>query len=290
MVTAPKGFAAGRVLSPGPHFVVFEASRARDARERAAHAGEGDPAAFVCKRLSKRWLRDESAWALLRSEARLLEKLGGGASPRLEAQGDDAHGPYVVMRKVEASPLAERIAAPPADRPAWAAKVAVAAFDALARIHEAADESGTLAVVHGDVRPENLALSGDAPAVTVLDFGLASWRDAPPRDTSTFRGSLAYAAPEAARGEPLDARADLFSLGVSLLEAAAGSRPRAAGSEAALLLAAAESPIDAWARAAAESLAIEVGAALEACVAYQREDRPASAREVLARLVLRRQA
>jgi serine/threonine protein kinase len=268
---APEGFSAGRVLSPGPHFVVFEVARGG--------------AAFVCKRLSTRWLRDESAWAGLRAEARLLETLAGMAAPGVETAGEDAHGPYLVMRRV-VEPILTTSSANvlPDARPAWLARAARASFDALARLHEARDAAGPLGVVHGDLRPENVAVAEDASSVTFLDYGLATWREAPPRDAGAFRGTLLYAPPEAARGEPLDARADLFSLAASLLEIAGGTPPRAVPNEAALLVRAAEEPIDDWARDAARGLELSAGAALAACVAFDRARRPATARDVLGML------
>jgi serine/threonine-protein kinase len=172
---------------------------------------------------------------------------------------------------------------------AWIARAARAALGALAAVHEATDEDGPLAIVHGDVSPANLAISDDASEALLLDFGLASGRKWPRARDGAFRGTLLYAAPEAARGDPIDARADLFALAASLLHAASGEAPRAhqghaigPAAFAALLASAAEEPVDAWAARASRPLeGAGYGAlarVLVACLAYGRDDRPASAR------------
>ena len=102
--------------------------------------------------------------------------------------------------------------------------------DALARAHAAG-------VVHRDVKPTNVMVAQDG-RVKVLDFGLARRRALPRQDDSTWSrdpteapeprglvGTLAYMAPEQALGEEVDARADVFGVGVVLYELVAGHRP-----------------------------------------------------------------
>jgi serine/threonine protein kinase/DNA-binding SARP family transcriptional activator len=91
--------------------------------------------------------------------------------------------------------------------------------DALSRAHH-------LGIVHRDLKPENVLIAGDgAPRLT--DFGMArlEWDDARLTQSSTLFGSPAYMSPEAVRGEELDARSDIWSLGVVLYELLAGRRP-----------------------------------------------------------------
>ncbi|MFH1810491.1 MAG: serine/threonine-protein kinase [Pseudomonadota bacterium] len=100
-----------------------------------------------------------------------------------------------------------------------AARILTEAARGLHHAHTLCDEQGQpLHVVHRDVSPQNLMITVDG-AVKVLDFGIAKSRD---RATATqqgiLRGKPAYMSPEQARGEPLDARSDIFSLGTVLFE------------------------------------------------------------------------
>ena len=96
--------------------------------------------------------------------------------------------------------------------------------------HRRRDEQGQpLGIVHRDVSPQNILLSWEGE-VKVTDFGIAKARDNLDQrpDESTVRqlkGKHAYMSPEQARSEPVDARSDIFSLGVALYEMLAGVNP-----------------------------------------------------------------
>ena len=92
-------------------------------------------------------------------------------------------------------------------------------------VHELTDESGRpLGIVHRDVTPSNVFITYDG-RVKVVDFGIAkaTSRIAETR-MGVLKGKLAYMSPEAVRGEPVDRRSDIFSVGVILWEAATGMR------------------------------------------------------------------
>ena len=87
-------------------------------------------------------------------------------------------------------------------------------------------------LIHRDVKPANVWLEGDRRRVKLLDFGLArattdelADSDEPATKPGTMMGTPAYMSPEQARGDAVDGRTDLFSLGVVLYEMAAGERP-----------------------------------------------------------------
>ena len=104
-------------------------------------------------------------------------------------------------------------------------QIAVAVADGLHAAHETRDEHGALlGVVHRDVSPQNI-LVGDDGHVLLIDFGIAKARGRM-RETASgeVRGKVRYMAPEQARGEPLDRRADVFALGLVVWELLAGRR------------------------------------------------------------------
>jgi TolB-like protein/Flp pilus assembly protein TadD len=114
--------------------------------------------------------------------------------------------------------------------------IAVPLADALAAAHEQG-------ITHRDVKPQNVMVTSEG-RVKVLDFGLAKLARAPhvEDDTVTMAttvgrvmGTIPYMSPEQIRGQPVDARSDLFSLGTVLYELAAGHRPFQGNSAAELI-------------------------------------------------------
>jgi eukaryotic-like serine/threonine-protein kinase len=95
---------------------------------------------------------------------------------------------------------------------------------ALEYVHELQDFSGrTLHIVHRDVSPQNVFITYEGN-VKLVDFGIAQFGGAAPASTRAGQGRVAYMAPEQLAGGPVDARADLFSVGVMLWELATGRR------------------------------------------------------------------
>ncbi|MBI5514996.1 MAG: protein kinase [Deltaproteobacteria bacterium] len=95
---------------------------------------------------------------------------------------------------------------------------------ALDYAHRRRDASGRpLGVVHRDISPQNVLLSYEGE-VKVTDFGIAKARSTI-EEQGTVKGKFAYMAPEQAAGAPVDGRADIYALGVTLYEALAGANP-----------------------------------------------------------------
>ncbi len=158
-------------------------------------------------------------------EARLASKL---YHPNIvDVRDVDVAGDTVtlVMPYVEGAPLAHllgraRETGKPLP-PGVALRIVLDAAAGLAAAHEVRDETGVpLGIVHRDVSPENLLIGADG-VTRVADFGIAKYQDVdrPETTVGTFKGKVAYAAPEGFRGETPDARYDVFSLAVVLWEA-----------------------------------------------------------------------
>ena len=129
---------------------------------------------------------------------------------------DDDGRPFVVMDFVDGQSLATRLRAGVLSAPA-AARLGAALADALAYVH-------ARGIVHRDVKPGNVLLDGEGrPQLT--DFGIARLIDAT-RVTATglVVGTAAFMAPEQVRGEVVGPPADVYALGLLLLEAATGRR------------------------------------------------------------------
>jgi serine/threonine-protein kinase len=143
--------------------------------------------------------------------------------------------------------------------------------------HELADYDGApLGVVHRDVTPHNVFVTYDG-TVKVVDFGIAKARDsATHTKVGIIKGKIAYMAPEQARGETVDRRADVFAVGVMLWEALTGARPWKGQSELNILksLLAGEFPS---ARATNPEIPARLEAILLKALAPDRRDRYATA-------------
>ena len=152
--------------------------------------------------------------------SRELAALGGMRHPGLvgvrDSGVDDDGRPFVVMDFVDGQSLAARLreGALPA---AAAVVMGTTLADALAHVH-------ANGVVHRDVKPGNVLLDGDGRA-QLTDFGIARLVDAT-RVTATglVVGTAAYMAPEQVRGEVVGPPADIYALGLVLLEAVTGRR------------------------------------------------------------------
>ena len=125
----------------------------------------------------------------------------------------------LVMAYVEGTTLGERIRTRGPLLPGQAARVLREVAWALAYAHGAG-------IVHGDVSAENIMLERGSERAIVMDFGIASAMQSSARSSDgRVMGNAHYVSPEQAAGEPLDARSDLYSLGVVGFYALTGRLP-----------------------------------------------------------------
>jgi serine/threonine protein kinase len=175
------------------------------------------------RRVALKVLRtDRTSEAALKRFRREVAIARDAASPRLVRvfdigqAGDTA---FLTMELVEGESLRELLARGPL-APERAVAIGVEVLRALADLH-------VLGIVHRDVKPGNILLAATGE-VKLADFGLARhWEGTETRVTETegLVGTVEYLSPEQALGDLLDARSDLYSLGVVLFEMLAGKVP-----------------------------------------------------------------
>jgi serine/threonine-protein kinase len=145
--------------------------------------------------------------------------------------GEDRGVLWIAMRYVEGTDLAHLIdteGALPAERTVHIVEQVAAALDAA---HD-------IGLVHRDVKPGNILLARSDHAY-LTDFGIIKRREAGTDFTKTgdFLGTVAYAAPEQIRGDPVDGRADVYSLGCVTYECLTGEPPYPRDAEVAVMYA-----------------------------------------------------
>jgi len=169
----------------------------------------------VLKRLRPDRAVDETARARFVDEARVAVSLAHPHVVPVFEFGELDGEYFLVMEWLRGGDLA-RVAG--VDRPplGWAATALLGAqlCDALAYVHARKDRRGAQ-LVHGDLTPRNVLLSPDGHAL-LADFGLARFA------AQGRAGTTRYLAPEQARGESIDGRADLYALALVLSEVATG--------------------------------------------------------------------
>lgn len=127
--------------------------------------------------------------------------------------------PYLVMQFISGKSLQERIDETGPLQVKEILRIGMQAADGLAAAH-------AQGLVHRDIKPANILLENGVERVKITDFGLArAVDDASLTQSGVIAGTPQYMAPEQARGESIDHRADLFSLGCVLYTMAAGRAP-----------------------------------------------------------------
>jgi len=168
---------------------------------------------------------DPQRFARFEQEARAAARLDHPNILVVHDIGTHDGSPYLVTELLEGESLRAKLGGPLPPRTAVDYLVQAARGLAAAHAH---------GIVHRDVKPENLFVTKDG-RIKLLDFGIAKLRPSAAPDTESpteaatqpglVVGTVAYMAPEQIRGEPVDARADVFSLGIVFHEMLAGRHP-----------------------------------------------------------------
>ncbi|MFL0390482.1 serine/threonine-protein kinase [Curtobacterium sp. 179-B 9B NHS] len=157
-----------------------------------------------------------------RAEAE-MHTLAALRSPSLvtlyDAALDDGNGDsYLVMELVPGSDLDTRLREGPLDT-TTTARTGAQVAEGLAAVH-------AQGIVHRDVKPANVLLESDGQHVKLADFGIALLRDAARvTGTGTVIGTAAYISPEQVLGREVTGQADVYALGLVLLQCLTGERP-----------------------------------------------------------------
>lgn len=171
------------------------------------------------KVLKEDYINDEEFIKRFSTEARAAARLSNSNIVNVYDVGNDGNIHYIVMEYIDGFTLKELISskAPFTDEEAVGIGLQIGA--ALEHAHK----NG---IVHRDIKPENILItkSGNIGTIKVTDFGIAK---ATTSKTSPidFMGSVYYFSPEQAKGENVDTRSDIYSLGIVLFEMVTGQLP-----------------------------------------------------------------
>jgi serine/threonine-protein kinase len=213
-----------RLISRGGMGAVFEATQL------------GLDRAVAVKLLLPALSRDEKMQERFRREARSAASLRHPNIIQIYDYGISDHGPYIVMELARGKSLRQLLS-----QGALEIELSV---DLMGQICSALATAHSATIIHRDLKPDNIMVEEQPDGqilAKVLDFGIAKIREAQPDEESAnltganIIGSPAYMSPEQSLGTTLDARSDIYSLGIMLYEMLTGSTPFGKGTPGALL-------------------------------------------------------
>lgn len=172
------------------------------------------------KILHPKMSHDAMLVAQLAREADVLQQLDHPHIATSFAFQPDGPFVYLAMEFIDGRPLHEVIGAHTRDKRYFEHREVM---NILSQLADAVGHAHAKYIVHRDLKPQNVIVIGDGPDATVkvLDFGIARLLEGSIFDATTLGrqlGSLFYMSPEQTRGEPADARSDVFALGAILFE------------------------------------------------------------------------
>jgi len=177
---------------------------------------------------------DEVFWRRFSEESRIAASIEHPNVVPIYAAGEERGVPYIAMRYVSGADLGKRLAREGRLEPPSAAALIAQIGNGLDAIHAAG-------LVHRDVKPANVLLSGATGEdhAYITDFGVARnvATESGLTQTGRFVGTLDYVAPEQISGGQVDARADVYALGCLLFKLLTGEVPFPRDGEAARLYA-----------------------------------------------------
>ncbi len=190
----------------------------------------------VMKRIVPSAATDENFVKMFLDEARITAAFSHQNIAQVFELGEDDEGLFVVMEFIAGANLNEIVAACAAQKAVLPLGFSVSSVHdcalALHYAHTYRTPSGsTASVIHRDVAQKNIMVAWDGQ-VKLLDFGIAKAKNTLSHThVGTVKGTAGYMSPEQVKGEALDGRSDVFSLGVVLWEMSTGRRLFSSDSE-----------------------------------------------------------
>ncbi|MDO8462612.1 MAG: serine/threonine-protein kinase [Deltaproteobacteria bacterium] len=183
----------------------------------------------VIKRILPHWSTNKEFITMLIDEAKIVVQLTHPNIVSVYELGKEVESYYIAMEYVEGVDLRRLTQA--CQKKGKKLPLALSLFiiqevlRGLSYAHKKTDHQGkALRVVHRDISPQNILLSYEG-MVKVADFGIARAADRSHETaTGTLKGKFSYMSPEQASQQPLDARSDLFSVGILLFELVTGRK------------------------------------------------------------------
>ncbi|MFH0954067.1 MAG: protein kinase [Verrucomicrobiota bacterium] len=174
------------------------------------------------KVLSAKFTRDQAAVAALKEEARIAMQLSHRHIVRIHNLQKAGGRYFLVMEYVKGRTLRDILDNYKRLPVETVLQVVRVCSDALSYAHRHG-------VLHKDLKPTNVMLAEDG-VLKIIDFGIAGLLGVQ-RDQNEIVGTLIYMSPEQVRGQPLDARTDVYSLGIIAYELLTGRNPFPAGTD-----------------------------------------------------------